>query len=122
MTFDEMQLIMQQILLSQRDLQESDIRIKALTESNARAIQAMLGQAAEDRLNREEEKLLRAEERAEHERRITRLEDISERIVRTQEGLMNLLGSLDEDRPTVLRKLNTIDNKVDTLLDRLPAN
>jgi hypothetical protein len=122
MTFDEMQLIMQQILLSQRDLQESDIRIKALTESNARAIQAMLDQAAEDRLNREEEKLLRAEERAEHERRITRLEDISERIVRTQEGLMNLLGSLDEDRPTVLRKLNTIDNKVDTLLDRLPAN
>jgi hypothetical protein len=122
MTFDEMQLIMQQILLSQRDLQESDIRIKALTESNARAIQAMLDQAAEDRLNREEEKLLRAEERAEHERRITRLEDISERIVRTQEGLMNLLGSLDEDRPTVLRKLNTIDNKVDTLIDRLPAN
>jgi predicted Zn-dependent peptidase len=36
----------------------------------------------------------------------------------TQEGIARLLGSLDEDRPTILRKLNTIEGKVDSLLQR----
>jgi ABC-type transporter Mla subunit MlaD len=38
------------------------------------------------------------------------------RLADTQEGVVRLLGSLDEDRPTILRKLNTIEVKVDTLL------
>lgn len=33
-------------------------------------------------------------------------------------GIANLLGALDSDRPTILRKLNTIENKVDQLLSR----
>lgn len=32
-------------------------------------------------------------------------------------GIANLLSSLDSDRPTILRKLNTIENKVDRLLE-----
>lgn len=31
-------------------------------------------------------------------------------------GIANLLTSLDSDRPTILRKLNTIEDKVDRLL------
>jgi hypothetical protein len=38
------------------------------------------------------------------------------RLANTQEGVIRLLGSLDEDRPTILRKLNTIEGKVDSLL------
>jgi hypothetical protein len=38
------------------------------------------------------------------------------RLADTQEGIARLLSSLDEDRPTILRKLNTIEGKVDTLL------
>jgi DNA repair exonuclease SbcCD ATPase subunit len=32
-------------------------------------------------------------------------------------GIANLLASLDSDRPTVLRRLNSIENKVDRLLE-----
>jgi hypothetical protein len=38
------------------------------------------------------------------------------RLADTQEGIARLLSSLDEDRPTILRKLKTIEGKVDTLL------
>lgn len=38
------------------------------------------------------------------------------RLAETQEGIARLLSSRDEDRPTILRKLNTIDGKVDNLL------
>jgi hypothetical protein len=40
------------------------------------------------------------------------------RLANTQEGIARLLDSLDEDRPTILRKLNTIEGKVDSLLQR----
>jgi len=33
-------------------------------------------------------------------------------------GIANLLSSLDSDRPTILRKLTTIENKVDRLLSQ----
>ena len=33
-------------------------------------------------------------------------------------GIANLLSSLDSDRPTILRKLNAIENKVDRILER----
>lgn len=39
------------------------------------------------------------------------------RLANTQEGIARLLSNLDEDRPTILRKLNTIENKVDSLSD-----
>lgn len=94
MTFEEMQLLMQSILTAQRATQ-------AIVDSNSRAIQAMLDQAATDRLN--------------HEARMEKLENLSE-------GLVNMLSSIDEDRPTILRKLNTIEQKTNSILDRLPPN
>jgi hypothetical protein len=40
------------------------------------------------------------------------------RLADTQVGIARLLGSLDEDRPTILRKLHTIEGKVDSLVQR----
>ena len=94
MTFEEMQVLMQSILTAQRATQ-------AIVDSNSRAIQAMLDQAATDRLN--------------HEARMEKLEKLSE-------GLVNMLSSIDEDRPTILRRLNTIEQKTNSILDRLPPN
>ncbi len=126
MTFDEMQLILQQIVISQQELQaaqrefhtnqqeiqavqrESHVEmaeLRALARSNGRAIQSMLEQATTDRLKREAEK-------AEHQARMERLEHISE-------ALTNMLVSIDEDRPTILRKLNTIEQTTDSILSRL---
>jgi hypothetical protein len=82
--------------------------LKALARSNARSIQSMLEQTTTDRLKREAEK-------AEHLARMERLEHISE-------ALANMLVSIDEDRPTILRKLNTIEQNTDRILNRLPQN
>jgi hypothetical protein len=127
MSFEEMQSILQGILLSQQQFQIDMVETKAaadraiavadraitaadraaqIAESNGRAIQAMLEQAATDRL--------RDEERTrQHEERMQRLENLSA-------GLVNLTVSIDEDRPTILRLLNSNNNKLDLLLDRLP--
>jgi hypothetical protein len=54
------------------------------------------------------------EERAErHE-----LREATIRLSVVSEGIANLLASLDSDRPTILRKLNAIENKVDRILER----
>ncbi|MGF1604616.1 MAG: hypothetical protein ACFCU8_21935 [Thermosynechococcaceae cyanobacterium] len=45
------------------------------------------------------------------------LNEAMTRLAATQEGIARLLVSLDDDRPTILRKLNTIENKVDLLLE-----
>jgi vacuolar-type H+-ATPase subunit E/Vma4 len=118
MTFDEMQLILQQVVISQRDLQVSQREsqeelkefkeeVRTIVRSNDRTIQAMLDQAATDRLKREEDHIY-------HETRMERLERISE-------ALTNMLVSVDEDRPTILRKLNKIEQNQSTILDRLPS-
>ena len=98
MTFDEMQLIMQQLLINQRETQD-------IVKSIARGVQAMQDKALTDELKRDEEK-------AEHQARMEKLERISE-------GLVNMLDSIDSDRPTILRKLNTIEGKADAIIDRL---
>jgi chromosome segregation ATPase len=72
-------------------------RIEALVESNARAIQA-LG-----------ERLSEINEDAAQERHELRQATL---------GIANLLSRLDEDRPTILRQLNSIEGKVDRLLDQ----
>jgi hypothetical protein len=120
MSFEEMQSILQGILLSQQQFQIEMVETKAaadraitaadraaqIAESNGRAIQAMLEQAATDRL--------RDEERTrQHEERMQRLENLSA-------GLVNLTVSIDEDRLTILRLLNSNNNKLDLLLDQLP--
>jgi hypothetical protein len=106
MSFEEMQSILQGILLSQQQFQIEMGELKSLANSNSRAIQAMLDQAVTDRL-RDEERT------GQHEERMQRLEDLSV-------GLVNLTVSIDEDRPTILRLLNSTNSKIDTILDRLP--
>jgi hypothetical protein len=86
-------------------------RIEAIVESNSRAIQAMMEQQATDRLKREEEK-------AENERRIRLSEETQRDLVRTSAGVVRLLTAMDEDRPTILRRLMAIENKVDRILER----
>ncbi len=98
MTFEEMQLILQQIVVTQRETQD-------ITQSIARGIQAMQDKALSDELKREEEK-------AEHQAQMAELRHISQ-------GLVNMLDSIDDDRPTILRKLNTIENKADAIIERL---
>lgn len=82
--------------------------LEAIVESNSRAIQALADRMAEIALVQEEA----AEERRE-------LREATLRLDRVAEGIVNLFSSLDEDRPTILRKLNSIENnKVDRLLEQ----
>ena len=83
----------------------TDEELKQLIESNARTAQAMLDTMAEARLERQE---LREG--------MIQLQSAVERLANIQEGIANLLVSLDDDRPTVLRRLTAIENKVDRLL------
>ncbi len=84
--------------------------LKKLVESNARSIQAILEAQATDRLKREEEKEL-------VETRFEELRQATLRIANLTEGLANWTRSLDDDRPTILRKLNTIETKLDQVLE-----
>jgi hypothetical protein len=86
-------------------------RIEAIVESNSRAIQAMMEQQATDRLHHEERM-----ERLENNLIETRL--LIERVVETQRGKRRILINDDEDRPTILRRLMKISDKVDRLLER----
>lgn len=74
------------------------------TDSNARTIQGILEQRATDRL--------------EHEERMDRLEDLVTRLTRIEEAQNRMLVGVDENQPTILRKLTTIENKVDRLIER----
>jgi hypothetical protein len=105
MTFDEMQLIMQSVIISQREMQTELSETQLIVKSIARGVQAMQDKALSDELKRDEE-------RAEHQVRMEKLERISE-------GLINMLDSIDDDRPTILRKLNTIEDKADAIIERL---
>ncbi len=73
-------------------------RIEALVESNARAIQAQGEQFQEYR----EEAAI---ERQELRQAMITTTNLQQELVATQQGIANLLASLDEDRPTILRKL-----------------
>jgi hypothetical protein len=129
MSFEEMQSILQGILLSQQQLQLSQqqfqselVETKAaadravqIAESNGRAIQALLDQAATDRL-RDEERTQR------HEERVRLHEEEMQQLKATNRGLLNLAVLIDEDRPTILRLLNSNNNKLDAILDRLPPH
>ena len=116
MTFEEMDLILQKIALSQRESQaefrQFKEEVRMIVQSNDRTIQAILDQTATDRLKRDEERI-------EHEHRIQLLEANNQILANTQQGVAALLSSIDEDRPTVLRKLNSIEQKTDSILDRL---
>jgi ABC-type transporter Mla subunit MlaD len=80
--------------------------LQQIVESNSRAIQALADRIAEignDIAEVTEIQRNAAEERAE--------------LRQATIGITNLLSSLDSDRPTILRKLNSIENKVDRLLE-----
>ena len=98
----EMQISQQK---SQDDLQQFKQEVQRIVQSNDRTIQSILDQATTDRLKQEEQ-------RTYHEARMERLERISE-------ALTNMLVSVDEDRPTILRKLNSIEQKSIDILERL---
>lgn len=86
-------------------------RIEQLVESNSRSIQALNDDLIELRL------IVAADhDQADQERKQARQE--RQELRRATIGIANLLSSLDEDRPTILRKLSTIENKVDRLLER----
>jgi septation ring formation regulator EzrA len=97
-------------------------RIEALVESNARAIAAM-GEhfdAQGERLESTTQALSRdvAQLVATQQQNSQELNQAMIRLADTQEGIARLLANLDEDRPTILRKLNAIETKVDNLLRR----
>lgn len=79
--------------------------LKQLVESNARTAQAMLDAMTEAR-----------HERQELQEGMVQLQNVMERLTTVQEGVINLLASLDDDRPTILIKLTAIESKVDQLL------
>ena len=77
---------------------------RAIANSNSRAIQAMLEQQATERLK--------------HEEAMGEMRGLMARIAETQSGLTKIPINHDEDRPTILRRLMAIENKVDTLIER----
>ncbi|OCQ89843.1 hypothetical protein BCD64_18005 [Nostoc sp. MBR 210] len=85
--------------------------LQQIVQSNARAIQGILDAMAEERQeNRERNDKI--------DTTISRMEDAILRLTTLNEGIVNLLSSLDEDRPTIMRKLTVIENKVDQILNK----
>jgi hypothetical protein len=64
----------------------TDQELKQLVESNARTAQAILDAMVEDR-----------QERQQLREGMVRLENLAERLTNIQEGVVNLLASLDND-------------------------
>lgn len=99
----------QSLIIEQQAIKHQETM--AIVESNSRAIQAMMEQQVTDRLA--------------HEERMASLEDnlretreLMARVAETQSGLTKILINHDEDRPTILRRLMTIENKVDRILEQ----
>ena len=88
---------------------------KQIANSNSRAIQAMMEQQTTERLKHEE---TMAELKSTHQESMANMRDIMNRVVETQSGLTRILINHDEDRPTILRRLMVIENKVDQILDK----
>lgn len=74
--------------------------LQQIVESNARSIQALTDRQSQASQERQE------------------LREAVLRVIALTEGIANLTASLDEDRPTVLRKLNNIEQKLDRLLEQ----
>ncbi len=92
---------------SNRELAE----IRQLTNSNAKAIQALTDDVVTFKLATEQSFEQARADRQELRDAVLRLSEVSE-------GIAHLVSSLDSDRPTILRKLNSVENKLDRLLER----
>ena len=95
--------------------QESDNRRMLAIEGT---VQAMLEQRATDKLEHEERMKASEQQIRELKEIAARQEDNIIRLTRIEEAQNRMLASIDEDRPTVLRRLMAIENKVDTLIER----
>jgi acetyl-CoA carboxylase carboxyltransferase component len=82
----------------------TDQELQQLVASNARTIQAILEQQETNRLR--------------HEEQVDEIRQAMLRLSRVEEGLINMVIAIDEDRPTVLRRLTSIENKVDRILEK----
>ena len=82
----------------------TDQELQQLVASNARTIQAMLEQQETSRLL--------------HEEQMNEIRQAMLRLASVEEGLINMMVSIDRDRPTVLRRLVSIENKVDRILEK----
>ncbi len=82
----------------------TDQELQQLVASNARTIQAMLEQQETSRLR--------------HEEQMDEIRQAILRLEKVEEGLINMVVAIDEDRPTVLRRLTSIENKVDRILEK----
>jgi hypothetical protein len=93
--------------------EESDRKFeetKAIVQSNGRAIQAMLERQESERLEHEE-KL------AKYDESIARMDAVLVRLADVQEGMAKWLANVDDNQPTILRRLISIENKIDRLID-----
>jgi transcription termination factor NusB len=82
----------------------TDQELQQLVASNARTIQAMLEQQETSRLR--------------HEEQMDELRQAILRLSKVEEGLINMVVAIDEDRSTVMRRLMSIENKVDRILEK----
>ena len=89
----------------------TDQELQQLVASNARTIQAMLEQQETSRLQYEEHRLL-------HEEQMNEIRQAMLRLASVEVGLINMVVAIDEDRPTILRRLTSIENKVDQILEK----
>ena len=74
---------------------------RKIVESNGKAIQAMLDQRASDQLK--------------HQQQLEEQRKINQKLSTCIEGLGNMFSKIDEGQPAILRKLTTIENKLDSL-------
>jgi len=89
----------------------TDKELKQLMESNAKTAQAILDEIADTR-----------QERQELREGMIQLQNAVARLTNVQETIANLLVSLDGDRPTILKKLSALEDKLDQLLQQQPKN
>ncbi len=89
----------------------ADKELKQLMESNAKTAQAILDEIADAR-----------QERQELREGMIQLQNAVTRLTNVQEIITNLLVSLDGDRPTILKKLSALEDKVDQLLQQKPKH
>ncbi len=109
---------LERLSLQQEEHNRQIHQIRAIAESNSRTIQGMLERRESERLQKEEEKAQHEERMARLEENLTETRKLMAQMTQTQQGLTQILIGYDEDRPTILRRLMTLDNKVDQLLDR----
>ncbi|QLE43298.1 hypothetical protein FD723_24500 [Nostoc sp. C052] len=89
----------------------TDKELKHLIESNAKTVQAMLDEMVEAR-----------QERQELREGMLQIQNAVAQLANIQERITNLLISLDGDRPTILKKLSALENKLDRLLQQNPTD